>query len=628
MASKKTQKNKVSQANTAEPGFFKELMNKHVLLIFLVTFLVFGNSLNNKYAYDDKPVIEKNYLVQKGLKGIPALLTTDFWAGYTGVNQANPSYRPLPLVTLAVEHQVWGLNPAVNHFFNLLFYGFCCVMVFLLMREFFGERYPYLPIITALVFCVHPIHSEVVANVKGRDDILALMNGLLALYLSYKYAQNQNKRHLMWGLAFYFFALLSKEHIITWAAVIPLSLYFFTQLPVKKIVSYATPFWVLSLVFMLIRYKIVGGVVQRTDALDNPLLRAEGAGELWASKIAVMGMFIKKLLIPYPMSSDYSFDAIPLSNWGSPEVYVWLAVYGVLAYFAWKGLASKKVYSYAILLFLITIAPISNILFNYVVAFAERAMFTPSLGFVLLLCTIGYSLYAYVRSRSRISEKGLNQAFLAITIALGACYAWWAFQRNPVWKDDLTLFSTDVKTQPNSVRLNMNYAEELIDKNTQQNPVAINDELREAQQCIDKIKSLTPDLARVHLVAGSLDKITGDYESAEKAFLKAKEIDPNNPRIYFNLGIVAQFKEDLEGAKANYEKALEIFPNYAAVLSNLAVIYGRQNQLDKCIELLERSVALEPEGNSAYANLERAYSLKGDKIKSNYYKNLKQKMNK
>ena len=131
MASKKTQKNKVSQANTAEPGFFKELMNKHVLLIFLVTFLVFGNSLNNKYAYDDKPFIEKNYLVQKGLKGIPALLTTDFWAGYTGVNQANPSYRPLPLVTLAVEHQIWGLNPAVNHFFNLLFYGFCCVIVFL-----------------------------------------------------------------------------------------------------------------------------------------------------------------------------------------------------------------------------------------------------------------------------------------------------------------------------------------------------------------------------------------------------------------------------------------------------------------------------------------------------------------
>jgi hypothetical protein len=147
--------------------------NKYAVLLLILTFLVFGNSIQNGFSYDDKPFISENYLVQQGIKGIPKLLTTDFWAGYTGVSQTNPSYRPIPLITLAITHQFFGLNPGVHHFFNVLLYGLTCVLIYFLLLKYFRGKYPQLAHIVAILFCVHPIHTEEVAKIKARDDLHA-----------------------------------------------------------------------------------------------------------------------------------------------------------------------------------------------------------------------------------------------------------------------------------------------------------------------------------------------------------------------------------------------------------------------------------------------------------------------
>ncbi|MBK8555994.1 MAG: hypothetical protein IPL65_09635, partial [Lewinellaceae bacterium] len=310
MASKKTKQKQSTTANTVTPGFWTNPLSKYAILIVVLTFVVFGNSIKNGYSYDDKPFIAQNYLVKQGFKGIPTLLVTDFWAGYTSMSQANPSYRPLPLVSLAIEHQIWGLSPGVNHFVNVLLYGFICVLIFYLFNLLFKERYPKLALLIALLFCVHPIHTEVVANVKGRDDLFALFNGLMALYLLMRYVAEQKRKQMGGALLFYLLALLSKEHIITWVGIVPLTLYFFSSLPWKKIVAYASPFWGVSVLYFILRSSILGtGIVQRTDYIDNPILSATNAADMWATKIAMLGMFIKKLLLPYPLSSDYSYQA-------------------------------------------------------------------------------------------------------------------------------------------------------------------------------------------------------------------------------------------------------------------------------------------------------------------------------
>jgi Flp pilus assembly protein TadD len=310
------------------------------------------------------------------------------------------------------------------------------------------------------------------------------------------------------------------------------------------------------------------------------------------------------------------------TTWSDPWVYGEILIYGVLGYFAIKGLRSKAICSFAILFFLLTIAPISNFFFDYVVTFAERAMYTPSFGMILLVSAVLYSVFVYFKTKPAFQRgktfKYLSYGFMLLCIGTMAVVS---ASRNLVWKDDLTLFSKDVQTHPNSVRLNMNYAQELINRNTSPNPVPMNAELEQAKSSVDRVMTLIPDLAMGHLLNGNLYKVTGQYKSAETQYLRAQELDPNNPAVYFNLGLIAQLREDLELAKTHYLKSLELFPNYHGALSNLGVIYGRQNEIDKCIDVLEKAFTLKPDAIGA-GNLEQAYTIKGNTVKAAYYRDL------
>jgi tetratricopeptide (TPR) repeat protein len=310
------------------------------------------------------------------------------------------------------------------------------------------------------------------------------------------------------------------------------------------------------------------------------------------------------------------------TTWSDPWVYGAILIYGVLGYFAIKGLRSKAIWSFAILFFLLTIAPISNFFFDYVVTFAERAMYTPSFGMILLVSAVLYSVFVYFKTKPAFQRgktfKYLSYGFMLLCIGTMAVVS---ASRNLVWKDDLTLFSKDVQTHPNSVRLNMNYAQELINRNTSPNPVPMNAELEQAKSSVDRVMTLIPDLAMGHLLNGNLYKVTGQYKSAETQYLRAQELDPNNPAVYFNLGLIAQLREDLELARTHYLKSLELFPNHHGALSNLGVIYGRLNEIDKCIDTLEKAFTLKPDAIGA-GNLEQAYTIKGNTVKAAYYRDL------
>jgi tetratricopeptide (TPR) repeat protein len=249
-------------------------------------------------------------------------------------------------------------------------------------------------------------------------------------------------------------------------------------------------------------------------------------------------------------------------------------------------------------------------------------MYTPSVGMILLVSTVFYSAFAYFKRKPAFQRertfKYLSYGFMLLCIATMAVVS---ASRNLVWKDDLTLFSKDVQTHPNSVRLNMNYAQELINRNTSPNPVPMNAELEQAKSSVDRVMTLIPDLAMGHLLNGNLYKVTGQYKSAETQYLRAQELDPNNPAVYFNLGLIAQLREDLELARTHYLKSLELFPNHHGALSNLGVIYGRLNEIDKCIDTLEKAFTLKPDAIGA-GNLEQAYTIKGNTVKAAYYRDL------
>ena len=186
---------KAAPKPASQTGFWKRNWPGAVILLIL-PFALYGASLKYGYVLDDKIVLSENNFVKKGLAGIGDIFSTESFTGYLGEQKnlvAGSRYRPLSIATFAVEHHFWGLNPRNSHFLNILFYALTGLLLFRVLALFLRQDkdrkwHMALPILAAVLFILHPIHTEVVANIKGRDEILALLLSLGAFYFSYRYA--------------------------------------------------------------------------------------------------------------------------------------------------------------------------------------------------------------------------------------------------------------------------------------------------------------------------------------------------------------------------------------------------------------------------------------------------------
>ncbi|MEL6660989.1 MAG: tetratricopeptide repeat protein, partial [Bacteroidota bacterium] len=423
----------------------------------------------------------------------------------------------------------------------------------------------------------------------------------------------------------FFLAMLSKAHVLVFVAIVPLVLYFFTDAKRGDLLKMTALVLVPGLLFLGLQSTIIeGGIVQVVGEMENPILAAETTSERWATTVHTWLLFIQKLVWPFPLSSDYGFAVVKPVGWSELGIYVSLLLYGALAYFAIRGLRAKQPYAFAIIVFLITLAPISHIVFPYVVAFAERAMFTPSWGGLLLLVLMGYQALVYAQEKGWIKAIAQRNRLGTILLAVvSLVFAITSFQRNTAWESDRTLFSTDVKTMPESFRLNLLLAIRIIEENTKSQPVPMNAELTAAKQYLDQATAISPNLIKLATTYGNLYKATGDFVQANQYYDQVLEQEPENPNVLFSKGVIAQMQNDLATAEQFYNRSLEIFPNYPVALSNLGIVYGSTNRLEECIEVLEKAIQLQPDMRGAYDNLERAYNLKGDPEKAAYYKRLR-----
>ena len=240
----------------------KELLP--ALLLFALGIALYAYSVNFEYVLDDQIVLTNNNYTKKGVAGIQEILTTESMSGRFGGQQdliVGARYRPLSIVTFALEYEFFGLNPFVSHLINVLLYGLLGFLLYRVLCELFPNRakwYWSIPFIASLLFVVHPIHTEVVANVKGRDEIMTLLGALGALYYSIRYNDRGGFIYLLLSGIVFFLALLSKENALTFLAVVPLSLYFFKETSLKKVIATLIPLVLASVAYLVIRYQVIG----------------------------------------------------------------------------------------------------------------------------------------------------------------------------------------------------------------------------------------------------------------------------------------------------------------------------------------------------------------------------------
>ncbi len=648
------------------------------LIIFLFTTGIYFNTLWNQYAIDDTLVLTENKFTLQGFGGIKDLMTHDAFVGFFGERGSElvsgGRYRPLSIVTLAVEVEFFGMNPKISHGVNILLFSLTCLLLYHLLQYLIPKKkqspfYLSIPFIATMLFAGHPIHTEAVANIKGRDEIMGLLFSLVALWGAVKYVKTQNPVHILWGMTAFFLALLSKENAITFIAIIPLTFYFFTNAKLRDYMVMIGLYLIPILVFLYMRtiYTKATLGAESPEILNNPFAylpkNTDGLLQRYATIIMTFILYFKLLIFPHPLTHDYYFNQIPFVGISDPLFLLSFVVNGALLIYALMGLSKKSLPSYAILFYFITFSIVSNLVFTVGILMNERFVYMCSIGFCLLLA------YLLVKAKERFNLP--VQAVMGILVVILLLYSVKTISRNRVWLDNLSLFLVDAKTSDNSAKVQMSaggditkfadenfdvlrkngrlqYVTDILDMNpTLPDSVLKKQFLQKAIQYLNRTLTIYPTHSNAWLLLGNaaykLNKdpkeamgyyekaaayrVGGYYDAwynmgcvqiennmsglAKDNFLKANAIKPDEFACRFNLAVAYMNINMADSALFWFKKTLELKPLDAVTYYKMGTIYGKQlNDLDMAIKYISKAIEYNPNVELYYEDLGVAYGLK------------------
>ncbi len=546
----KTSTPKPNTTTIAQKPSFWSLHRNVCMLFFVLGFLLYGYSLFSDYVLDDQIVITDNRFTKEGMAGIGKILSKETFVGYFGEQRdlvAGARYRPLSLVTFAIEWAMFAPNEAnlpkmkagqkrdyngdefktvriVHHFVNIVLYCLSALLLYRVLLMLFPlkedeEWYFNLPLVAALLFLLHPIHSEAVANIKGRDEIMSFLGVFGTLYYVLKYTETKSILRLVQAGIVFFLALLSKENSLTFLAIVPLTLYCFKNDDRKKLLSSSAPLWIATLLYFIIRVSIIGYLLSNgkeiTDLMNNPFYGLV-FNERTATVFFTLFRYIQLLIFPHPLTHDYYPYQIPIVNWSNPQSLAALAMYSLAGLYAvWAVFKHRSIVGYGILFYLITFSIVSNIPFSIGTFMNDRFIYLSSVGFCLI---VAYGLVHFFREENR------RKIGLGLLVVLAGAYSLKTITRVPDWKNTLSLNTSAIEVSPNSARANLFYGVALFQE-AQKPGVGEPDRktyMYKALPYIEKAVQILPSYGNaLHMLSGidaeiyqydqDIDKILGKY---------------------------------------------------------------------------------------------------------------------
>ncbi len=677
MSTKKSQKHKHRGHGEIMAGKEKTIPSFMYWIPFVFAFVLYGNSITNEFALDDLPQIVNHRMVQQGWDGIGELMTTNYWAAS---NQNLGYYRPLSHISFAIENALHGNNPHIMHFINVLLYALTGMVVFGFLATLF-KRMPFFVLIATLLFMAHPVHTEVVANIKSRDETLSFLNSTLALWLAYNYAKNKYIPTMALSLIFYFLALTSKETAMTTLAVVPFMLYFFTPKKGGQIAAITLAFIIVSGLFMVLKFNLIGTLSGSPPNEMNVYPYKEMSGRV-PTMLFIFGMYLWRLVMPVRLIYDYSYNQIPEAGFDSPVVWLSLIILLTLAFLALKNLKRKNILSFSIFYFGITLSVGLAFIITRGGIMAERFLYAPVLGYSLAISYIIFKLLPRERKTHRIiyDFKPLpSKAFLGIISVLILFYSGRTIARNPVWKNNFTLFSTDVIYGGESALLRKHYGSELINQSVAAKDPAIKDSLMQKGIAeVQKSLEINPRFGEAYFKLGYAWYQLRDYDKAIEYYKKANQgssttlsnmalahymkgehgealrllkrslqIDPHNatarsnlplvqnafnsqlnamktesstdPQHYYELGNLFVDAQNYKEALVQFRKAVELSPEYVGAIINAGNCYYMLQDYDNAITAFKNALEIEPENAQAKRNLSHLYGLLGNTEMQQFY---------
>ncbi|MFH1665095.1 MAG: tetratricopeptide repeat protein [Candidatus Omnitrophota bacterium] len=593
-----------------------KLKKQHIHIFILITAcaLLFGNTFKNPFMWDDKYVFVDDKHI-KDLRNIPYFFSPHYWqpAPFEAEKEKG-EYRPISAVSFAIDHALWGLNPAGFHLTNLLLHTANVLLVYfvtLILAKLAGisrkndddlrlnSIFFDIPFLCAIFFAAHPVHTESVTWIKNRTDILASLFMLASFIVFIKHLSCKGSRRCIilysTGLFFFAAALLSKAMAVTLPLILLLFIFYF--LPAGKRVRSAlktAPFFIMSLAFIALK----------TCALGMPGLPSEKIPDASLCQhimivFQTMGFYFKMLLFPLKLNAAHPMF-IPESFLEEAVLYSMAAMF-FLIFAITKTFREEKLLSFSISWIILTLLPVSNIVLLSGRPVAEQRLYIPSVGFCMIL-SIGLSRLRSTKIPG-VTKKALANYAAVPALAILAFYSATTVTRNRDWIDPVTFWSKTQKNSPLQAVASYNLANALVDAG----------ETDKALLLLEKAARLDPTQTRIYNNLGVEYMARGETAKAVAMFTKSAELNPMNVDALNNLGDAYQKSGKPMEAITAYKKAIKAAPDNPSVYINLGAAYGALGQINRAADLINKSLKFDPYNPNAYYNLGKVYGLMGKK---------------
>ncbi|XP_058599192.1 protein O-mannosyl-transferase TMTC1 isoform X3 [Neofelis nebulosa] len=576
--------------------------------------LCYGRSLQGEFVHDDVWAIVNNPDVRPGAPLRWGIFTNDFWGKGMAENTSHKSYRPLCVLTFKLNVFLTGMNPFYFHAVNVILH---CLVTLVLMytcdKAVFRNR--RLAFATALLFAVHPIHTEAVAGIVGRADVLACLLFLLA-FLSYNRSVDQ--RHvgecfpptvspffLLLSLLLGTCAMLVKETGITVFGVC--LVYDLFSLSHKQEKSYLTartnrnflltmrPFLkratlVITYVIVVLYFRlwIMGGSMPLFSEQDNPASFSPYILTRFLTYSYLLAFNVWLLLAPVTLCYDWQVGSIPLvetiwdtRNLATILLAVVMTLLSLHCLAAFKRLEHKEVLV-GLLFLVFPFIPASNLFFRVGFVVAERVLYMPSMGYCILF------VHGLSKLCTWLNRCGATTLTVS-TVLLLLLFSWKTVKQNEIWLSRESLFRSGVQTLPHNAKVHYNYANFLKDQGRN----------REAIYHYRTALRLYPRHASA---LNNLGTLTRDTTEAKIYYQRALQLNPQHNRALFNLGNLLKSQEKKEEAITLLKDSIKYGPEFADAYSSLASLLAEQERFKEAEEIYQAGIKNCPDSSDLHNN--------------------------
>ena len=613
----------------------RALADLRVLVILLLAAVIpYANTLFNGFVYDDVHQILENPYVQSP-RHLREILTTTVWS-FRGEEGVSNYYRPLMMLSFLGSYMLFGAVAGGFHMVNVVLHACVVRLLYLVTLRLFSDR--RIAFVAAILFAVHPIHSETVAWVAALPDLqlTALVLGTFLLLLREpRPLETGRNASGAWPrvavLLLFVLALLAKEP----AMMLPALVVVFEhcaregreQTPWREKAKRYAGLWVLLGAYLVLRVTVSKGfapVLYRGN-LSWP--------EAILSGITLVGRYVAKLFWPAQLSAFYPFEkSTSLLDTGVLAGLGVLLISLLLFVWLWKR---ARTAAFALLWMYATLAPVLNARWMPASVFAERYLYLPSVGFCWLVAWAGVGVWDRAGERRRGWRIALAGVLGVVALAGGLRIG----VRNLDWRNDYVLYARTLEVHPDAhlMRLNLGYvywrrgdlaaAEREWKKVLQHVPtnvVILNNlgqlqirqgEYQEAITLLDRAIKLRPDYAMARINLGRAYEGLGEAGKALEAYARAVQLSPLNPLARNHLGGFYERVGRLEEAEAQYRKSLEARAT-AEAAHNLGEMLFKQEKREEAEDALKRAVELNPYDEQALFMLASIYLDSGRKAEA------------